>query len=618
MALNYHYPVVNPRLGASFAIFASAYASLVLTLLILEQLGLAAFWVNQAMILGPVLFYLVIGMMVRTTNLEDFFVAGERVPALYNGLSLSANVLGGSAVATAIGALVFLGYDGLPLVLGWCAGLAILAILFAPHLRKAGSFTMPGFLGMRFSSRTVRAVAALLLLVPSILLLAAELKIGAMVAALFLPLPELMLIAIGAGIAALSVLPGGIRSLTWVQCAQVVVLLLGICAPLIIVALEVTNLPVPQLSYGTVMESTAAAEQAKGIAAAAPQALSAALPGTEPEKIAKPFLQAFGAVTAFDFALLGLCVMLGVAMLPALHTRLSTTPTIATARKSMGWAGLIAGFMALSVLSYAAFLHSAVVQQVVGTPLAELPAWARYAADLGLMRVGTDALDPTFGDTSAFISRDLSTLLLPISAGLPQVFAGVAAAALLAAMLAGAAAQITMIGNILSNDLFHPFVRRMAPAAHRLMVARLGMILAAVAGAWLARTVFVDPLRWMLLAFSLLAGGFFAVVVLAIWWRRITAPGALAGILAGFGITAAYMLLSGSGDGAEALLFVDPLTAGVLGVPIAFLAAIAVSLLSPRPDELTTEVAEEIRLPGGETLHARLTRLAGRGKAPRP
>jgi cation/acetate symporter len=616
MALNYHYPMVNPRLGASFAIFASAYISLALTLLILEQLGLAAFWVNQAMILGPVLFYLIIGLMVRTANLEDFFIAGERVPALYNGLSISANVLGASAVATAIGAIIFLGYDGLPLVLGWCAGLALVAVLFAPSLRKAGSFTMPGFLGMRFSSRALRAIAALMLFAPSIMLLAAELKVGAMIAALFMPLPEIMLIAIGAGIAALAVLPGGVRSLTWVQCAQVIVLLLGISAPLIIVSLETTNLPVPQLSYGAILEGPAAGEKPEDTASSGPAPMSEALPGVEPAQITKPFLEAFGAVSALDIALLALTVMLGVAMLPVQLTRLSTTPTITAARGAMGWAGLIAGFMALSVLAYAAFLHSAVMQQIAGTPMAELPGWARYAADLGLMKVDTDALDPTFGEASATVSRDLSTILLPVAAGLPQVFAGVAAAALLAAMLAGAAAHIAMIGNILSNDLFHPFVRRPSPAAHRLMVARLGMILAAIAGAWLARAVFVDPLRWMLMAFSLLGGGFFAVLVLSIWWRRINATGAIAGVITGFGVSAAYMALADAQTGSWT--FVDPLAAGVVGVPLAFGAAITVSLLSPRPDELTAELAEEIRISGGETLHARLTRLSGRGKAPRP
>jgi cation/acetate symporter len=269
--------------------------------------------------------------------------------------------------------------------------------------------------------------------------------------------------------------------------------------------------------------------------------------------------------------------------------------------------------MVLSLLAYAAFLHSALVQQVIGTPMAELPAWARYAADLGLMRVESDGFDPTLGAAQALVSRDLGALVLPVAGGLPQVFVGVAAAALLAAMLAGAAAHITIIGNILSNDLFHPWLRRPSTAAQRLAVARLGMILAAIAAAWLARSLFVDPLRWMLLAFSLLAGGFFAVVVLSIWWQRINAAGAMAGLLAGFGLTAVYMILTGSGAA-----FLDPLTAGLIGVPAAFIAAIAVSLITPKPDELTAEIAGEIRVSGGETLHARLTRLSARGKAPRP
>ena len=64
------------------------------------------------------------------------------------------------------------------------------------------------------------------------------------------------------------------RSLTWVQCAQIIVLMLGFPRPLVIVSLQVTNLPVPQLSYGAVLEPTCRGEQAKGIEAATPQALS--------------------------------------------------------------------------------------------------------------------------------------------------------------------------------------------------------------------------------------------------------------------------------------------------------------------------------------------------------
>ena len=66
MTLNYSTPVVNPRLGSSFAIFASAYICLVLMLVVLEQLGLSALTIDQLIIVTPALFYAVIGFMTRT------------------------------------------------------------------------------------------------------------------------------------------------------------------------------------------------------------------------------------------------------------------------------------------------------------------------------------------------------------------------------------------------------------------------------------------------------------------------------------------------------------------------------------------------------------------------
>lgn len=616
MALNYHYPVVNPHLGTSFAIFTSAYISLVITMLILEQLGLETFWIGHIMVLVPVLFYVVIGLFSRTTNLEDFFISGERVPALYNGLSLSANVLGGTALVTAISALFFLGFDGLPLVLGWCGGVALLALVLAPYLRKAGSFTLPGLLGMRFSSRSLRALAALLLFVPSLLLLAAELKIGALAGALVLPLTHEMLIGVGAAAALLSVLPGGLRSLTWTQCAQLCVLLFGVTVPLIIVSLELTNLPIPQLSYGSVLENMSVLEVEKGITPVSPQAVAEALPGVDRQQIAKPFLQPFGALTSLDFLLLGLCVMIGTAMLPTQITRLSTTPTIMAARDSMGWAALVIGFMALTLPAYAAFSHFYVLRDVIGTPLAEIPDWTRLAQELGIMRISGEALDPAFGRASAEISGNLSALLLPVAAKLPHVFLSAVIAAVLAAVLAATAGLLVSLGNILSNDLFYPLLRRPAPAAHRLLVARFGMIVAAVAAVWLARSKNVDPLVWMLWAFSLAGGGFFAVVALSVWWQRMTVHGAFAGLVAGFAVTGAHIALGqASGTGFAG---VDALVSGVVGAPVAFAVAVAFSLLTPKPAGLTAEVAEEMRVPGGETLHMRLLRLSGRGKAPRP
>src|SRR5271157_1369510 len=96
MTLNYSTPIVNPRLGSSFAIFASAYTCLVLMLVIFEQLGLAPLIIDQLMAVTPCLLYIVIGFMTRTISLEDYFIAGQRVPPFYNALALSSMVFGGS------------------------------------------------------------------------------------------------------------------------------------------------------------------------------------------------------------------------------------------------------------------------------------------------------------------------------------------------------------------------------------------------------------------------------------------------------------------------------------------------------------------------------------------
>ena len=94
--------------------------------------------------------------MARTASLEDFFISGQRVPPLYNGFALSANLVSGAGLMGLIGSFFFIGYDALPIALGWCTGLGLTAVLFAPYLRKIGAYTLPGYFGIRFSSRILR------------------------------------------------------------------------------------------------------------------------------------------------------------------------------------------------------------------------------------------------------------------------------------------------------------------------------------------------------------------------------------------------------------------------------------------------------------------------------
>src|SRR5919106_4268467 len=177
----------NPHLGAYYAIVTSAFVSLVIVLAMFEQLGWGRVLLAQTMMVVPLALYLLIAVGARTHEVEDFFVSGRRVPAVYNGFVLAAIAVGGVGFVTYTGTLFFLGSDALAIGLGWVFGMFAGSVLFVPYLRKAGSYTLPSFLGHRFRSRSFRMAASAMQLPPSALLLAAEIKIAALIAAYFLP-----------------------------------------------------------------------------------------------------------------------------------------------------------------------------------------------------------------------------------------------------------------------------------------------------------------------------------------------------------------------------------------------------------------------------------------------
>ncbi len=618
MSINTIYPVVNPRLGASFAIFTSAFVCLILMLVILEQLGMSRDVIGQIVIVVPVLFYLAIGVLARTITADDFFISGQRVPAFYNGLSLSANCLGATAILSLTGALFFSGIDALAIGAGLCGGLALIAVLFSSHLRKAGAYTLPGFMGLRFGSRIVRFAAAVLLVGPCMLLLVAEIKLGAMAASFFFPrISQSLLMAIGAALAASTVVLGGMRSLTWSQCAQSIVTLLGVAIPVIAVSVMLTNLPLPQLTYGYILQAVSELEVAKGLIAsvAQPEPLSAALPGPDFEALTIPFMKLFTTISVTDFILLSLCVMLGGAVLPIQIARLSTTPSVSTVRKSLGWGVLLVGLMVVTLPAYAVFVKYFVAQDLSGQPLTEIPNWGQVAKSFGMLTISSEQLNSALGESETKLRRDAITLLLPLAAKLPYALLGVAAAAAIAAALAAAAGQMIAIGNAFSNDIYYNAVSRSASPSRRLLIARAAIAATAAAGLWLAAQLPVDPLKLALWALSLSAATFFPIMLLSVWWARTGAAAALFGMGAGFAVTMLCIVMGQAGG--PGLLGVDSLIAGAIGVPIGILVIVVMTMMAPAADDETKEFVEEMRLSSGETLFARSLRLASRGRASR-
>jgi cation/acetate symporter len=248
--------------------------------------------------------------------------------------------------------------------------------------------------------------------------------------------------------------------------------------------------------------------------------------------------------------------------------------------------------------------------------MAQMPEWGRLLEQLGLITLSGNQLDPALGSAAVRFNRDSVALVLPIINSFPFVLIGVIGAAAIAAVLAAAAGNLVAMANVLSNDIYYTLLNRAASPSRRLLVARLSMIGFGVVALVIASREGLDPLRMTIWAFSLSAGSFFAVLAMSIWWRGLTGFGAAIGMLAGFGATGGYIMLTAGGG--YPWFGVDGLTAGVLGVPVAFLGAFTGSMLSPRPDQASLDLIDEMRVPSGETIHARLLRLSARGKAPKP
>jgi cation/acetate symporter len=106
------------------------------------------------------LVYAGIGILSRTMQVSEYYVAGRRVPAIYNGMATGADWMSGASFVGMAGTLYMLGYDGLAFVLGWTGGYVLVAVLVAPFLRKFGAYTVPDFLSARFGGNFARFLGA--------------------------------------------------------------------------------------------------------------------------------------------------------------------------------------------------------------------------------------------------------------------------------------------------------------------------------------------------------------------------------------------------------------------------------------------------------------------------
>lgn len=589
---------VNPRLGTYFGIFASALAAVFFLAAIFEQLGLSDVALRHMMLLGPIALYGAIGIASATSQPLDYFAAGRRVPALFTGLALAVSALGATGLVSLTGVFFVSGFDGLAITIGGLAGFVVMAILLAPFLRKFGAYTVPTYLGRRFESRMLRLLAACFLAVPLLLLIAAELRLGAGVASWLSRTPEPTVLMGLAVVVIVTVVLGGMRSLSWSNSAQAITVVLAFLVPVAVVAVLVTKLPIPQLSYGPIVRSLIRQEAALALPATAAAPLAFGLPADGFAVIAKRFATPFGSIGPAAFVITILTVMAGLACAPWLLPRVSATPGVYEARKSLSWATFVFGIIVLTMTSVAAYMRGPLMEFALDSEARQIPEWMARLQAAGLVQITTSAT--RFAVGSIAFERDGVFLALPLATGLPMAFVYLAAAAAIAAALATASAAATALGNMLSEDIINGLSWEPPGDTVRVFLARLLLAVAVGAGTAIALIAPTDPLKLLLWAITITGATAFPVLVMSIWWKRINSYGALAGMTAGFAISLSAIIAGEAG-----WLTVAGTIAAAVAIPVSVFAAMLVSVLTPPPSRHGLELVRDIRVPGGEILYDR-------------
>jgi cation/acetate symporter len=240
--------------------YTGGFIVFVILLAILEQMGLSASGSASSSCSPPIGLYAGIGIMSRTTDAAEYYVAGRRVPAVYNGMATGADWMSAASFIGMAGTLYLTGYGGLAFIMGWTGGYCLVALFLAPYLRKFGQFTIPDFLGARYGGNLPRFIGIVAAILCSFTYVVAQIYgVGIITTRLTGVAFEIGIFLGLGGILVCSFL-GGMRAVTWTQVAQYIILIIAYLIPVVWLSVKQTSVPVPQAIYGYQLEKVAKRE----------------------------------------------------------------------------------------------------------------------------------------------------------------------------------------------------------------------------------------------------------------------------------------------------------------------------------------------------------------------
>ena len=249
------------QLKKYYTFYTGGFFVFLVGIAILEYMGVPNKTLGYLFLLATIGLYAGIGIMSRTTDLSEYYVAGRRVPAVFNGMATGSDWMSAASFIGMAGGLYLQGYDGLAFIMGWTGGYVLVALFLAPYLRKFGQFTIPDFLGERYGGNIVRTIGVFAAILASFVYVVAQIYGVGLITARFTGLEFGVGVFVGLlGILVCSFL-GGMRAVTWTQVAQYIILIVAYMIPVVMLAYKHTGIPVPQAVYGTVLEKVTEREK---------------------------------------------------------------------------------------------------------------------------------------------------------------------------------------------------------------------------------------------------------------------------------------------------------------------------------------------------------------------
>ena len=244
-----------------YAYYTVGFFLFILVLGVLERHGMPPRWIGYSFLFLTIFLYATIGVLARTASVSEYYVAGRRVPAVFNGMATGADWMSSASFMGLAGTLYLTGYQGLAYVMGWTGGYVLVALLLAPYLRRFGQYTIPDFLAARYGGNLARLVGVFATVLASFVYVVAQIYGVGLITSRFVGLQFEIGVFVGlAGILVCSFL-GGMRAVTWTQVAQYAILIVAYLVPVTILSFEVTGIPVPQLTYGQVLQKVQVLEE---------------------------------------------------------------------------------------------------------------------------------------------------------------------------------------------------------------------------------------------------------------------------------------------------------------------------------------------------------------------